>query len=472
MLLRKSQELRFKSESPKSLKKVRYDEQVLVKETERYIQDLSEDEVVGHTDDDDSSEESEDSDDSERETHNEDTLSECISCVSDSVLAVGGHARPRKTNRLAQIRDIIKRRRSGRTQADAQSLPGSSANPSRQGSLHELAPPPGSLVPNTDKPPKKQQKPKKSFDIMKKLKSLAERQKKRLNIKRITLKKDEKIVLGEQQKIMKLKASPKSTRGEIPHFIEKQDSDDILELVEYDESPCRKRTKEEELQDELPSTSAASVPQPDEIIELPVEQTKTEAPALEVSEPTPEAIEEPIELEAETPPKKTPRLRREHVYEEIGQAESQLPLEQPFVELDTLKKSLTRQDNLAADDIEAAKPVPLDRMGSSEEDQVAVAAAERSVGLLAPISSIDSTSSDEERARLAQLSPVVEESDEPSEISELRPVLKKEASPAPSDKKVTFSHVEDEAEPHREDIELPEDVLEAATTAAKLKSDR
>ncbi|XP_023179332.2 uncharacterized protein LOC111605174 isoform X2 [Drosophila hydei] len=471
LLLRKSQELRFKSESPKSLKKVRYDEQVLVKETERYIQDLSEDEVVGHTDDDDSSEESEDSDDSERETHNEDTLSECISCVSDSVLAVGGHARPRKTNRLAQIRDIIKRRRSGRTQADAQSLPGSSANPSRQGSLHELAPPPGSLVPNTDKPPKKQQKPKKSFDIMKKLKSLAERQKKRLNIKRITLKKDEKIVLGEQQKIMKLKASPKSTRGEIPHFIEKQDSDDILELVEYDESPCRKRTKEEELQDELPSTSAASVPQPDEIIELPVEQTKTEAPALEVSEPAPEAIEEPIELEAETPPKKTPRLRREHVYEEIGQAESQLPLEQPFVELDTLKKSLTRQDNLAADDIEAAKPVPLDRMGSSEEDQVAVAAAERSVGLLAPISSIDSTSSDEERARLAQLSPVVEESDEPSEISELRPVLKKEASPAPSDKKVTFSHVEDEAEPHREDIELPEDVLEAATTAAKLKSD-
>ncbi|TDG53010.1 hypothetical protein AWZ03_000553 [Drosophila navojoa] len=482
LLLRKSQELRFKSESPKSLKKVRYDEQVLVKETERYIQDLSEDEILGNTDDDESSEESEDSDDSERRSHNEDTLSECISCVSDSVLAVGGHARPRKTNRLAQIRDIIKRRRSGRTQADAQSLPGSSANPSRQGSLHELAPPPGSLVPNTDKPPKRQpQKPKKSFDIMKKLRSLAERQKKRLNIKRITLKKDEKIVLGEQQKIMKLKASPKSTRGEIPHFIEKQDSDDVLELVEYDESPCRKRTKEEEQQDELPSTSAAaSVPQPDEIIELPVEQTKTETPAQEVSEPTPEAVEEPIEaeaevkveLEVETPPKKTPRLRRDHVYEEIGHAESQLPLEQPIVELDALKKSLIRQDNLTVDDIEAAKPVPLDRMGSSEEDQVAVAAAEKSVGLLAPISSIDSTSSDEDRARLAQLSPVVEESDEPTEITELRPVLKKEASPAPSDKKVTFSHVEDEAEPHREDIELPEDVLEAATTAAKLKSDR
>ncbi|XP_017955302.1 uncharacterized protein LOC108650621 isoform X4 [Drosophila navojoa] len=481
LLLRKSQELRFKSESPKSLKKVRYDEQVLVKETERYIQDLSEDEILGNTDDDESSEESEDSDDSERRSHNEDTLSECISCVSDSVLAVGGHARPRKTNRLAQIRDIIKRRRSGRTQADAQSLPGSSANPSRQGSLHELAPPPGSLVPNTDKPPKRQpQKPKKSFDIMKKLRSLAERQKKRLNIKRITLKKDEKIVLGEQQKIMKLKASPKSTRGEIPHFIEKQDSDDVLELVEYDESPCRKRTKEEEQQDELPSTSAAaSVPQPDEIIELPVEQTKTETPAQEVSEPTPEAVEEPIEaeaevkveLEVETPPKKTPRLRRDHVYEEIGHAESQLPLEQPIVELDALKKSLIRQDNLTVDDIEAAKPVPLDRMGSSEEDQVAVAAAEKSVGLLAPISSIDSTSSDEDRARLAQLSPVVEESDEPTEITELRPVLKKEASPAPSDKKVTFSHVEDEAEPHREDIELPEDVLEAATTAAKLKSD-
>uniref|UniRef100_A0A6P4EQC7 Uncharacterized protein LOC108044359 n=1 Tax=Drosophila rhopaloa TaxID=1041015 RepID=A0A6P4EQC7_DRORH len=54
LLLRKSQELRFKSESPKSLKKVRYDEQVLVKETERYIQDLSEDEAVATTTDDSS----------------------------------------------------------------------------------------------------------------------------------------------------------------------------------------------------------------------------------------------------------------------------------------------------------------------------------------------------------------------------------------------------------------------------------
>ncbi|KAL7733292.1 hypothetical protein ACLKA6_004789 [Drosophila palustris] len=476
LLLRKSQELRFKSESPKSLKKVRYDEQVLVKETERYIQDLSEDEVPTHTDD--SSEESEEDSDSEteREPHNEDALSECISCVSDSVLAVGGRAKPRKTNRLAQIRDIIRRRRSGRTQEDAQSLPGNSANPSRQNSLHELAPPPGPLIPvtSTEKP---QKKPKQSFDIMKKLKSLAERQKKRLNIKRITLKKDDKIILGEEQKIMKLKASPKSTRGEIPHFIEKQDSDDILELVEYDESPCRKRNKAED-QEELPSTSAASVPQPDEIIELPVEQTKTEAPTLEVTEPVAEPVEESIEkpieesAELESPPKKTPRLRREHVYEEIGQGEPQLALEQPIMELDALKKSLTRQDHLTTDDIEAVKPVPLDRMGSSEEDQVAAAAAEKSGALLAPLSSIDSTSSDEDRARLAQLSPVAEESDEPVEVVELRPSLKKEASPAPSDKKVTFSHVEDEAEPHREDIELPEDVLEAASNAAKAKCDR
>ncbi|XP_043071462.1 uncharacterized protein LOC6570429 isoform X2 [Drosophila grimshawi] len=472
LLLRKSQELRFKSESPKSLKKVHYDEQVLVKETERYIQDLSEDEALGTTTD-DSSEESEQSDnEAESEKPNEDALSECISCVSDSVLAVGGHARPRKTNRLAHIRDIIRRRRSGRVQGDAQSLPGSSANASRQGSLNDLAPPPGPLVPNTEVPTKKS-KPKKSFDIMKKLKSLADRQKKRLNIKRIMLKKDEKIVLGEQQKIMKLKASPKSDRGEIPHFIEKQDSDDILELVEYDESPCRKRNKDEQLNEELPSTSAqsaASVPQPDEIIELPVEQTKTEAPALEVTEPeVVETLEQPTEEEA--PPKKTPRLRREHVYEEIGQAESQLPLEQPMVELESLKKSLMRQDNLAVDDVEAAKPVPLDRMGSSEEDQVAIAAADKSGALLAPLSSIDSTSSDEDRARLAQLTPVAEESDEPMETSELRPSLKKESSPAPSDKKVTFSHVEDEAEPHREDIELPDDVLEAATNAAKAKNE-
>ncbi|XP_034122474.1 uncharacterized protein LOC117580200 isoform X3 [Drosophila guanche] len=476
LLLRKSQELRFKSESPKSLKKVRYDEQVLVKETERYIQDLSEDEALAHTSE-DSSEESDSETESERGTHNEDTLSECISCVSDSVLAVGGHNKPRKTSRLAHIRDIIRRRRSGRTHEDAQSLPGTSANPSRQNSVHELAPPPGSLVPNTQKPPKSTPaKPKQSFDIMKKLKSLAERQKKRLNIKRITLKKDEKIVLGEQQKIMKLKASPKSDRGEIPHFIEKQDSDDILELVEYDESPCRKRNKEEleqEQREDLPSTSgvAASVPQPEEIIELPVAKTETDAPALEITEPQEEKVEEgTAEADGtESPPKKTPRLRREHVYEEIGHQKPEL-VDQPIIELDALKKSLTRQDHMAIDDIEAAKAVPLDRMGSSEEEQVA--GAGKSGALLAPISSIDSTSSDEERARLAQLSPVAEESDaEPVEAADLRPALKKEASPAPSDKKVTFSHVEDEAEPHREDIELPQEVLEAASNAARWKNE-
>ncbi|XP_016965418.1 uncharacterized protein LOC108034825 isoform X2 [Drosophila biarmipes] len=467
LLLRKSQELRFKSESPKSLKKVRYDEQVLVKETERYIQDLSEDEAVATTTDDSSEESSDSETESERDQHNEDALSECISCVSDSVLAVGGHARPRKTNRLAHIRDLIRRRRSGRTHEDAQSLPGNSANPSLQSSLHELAPPPGSLVPNTEKPPKSS-KPKHGFDIMKKLKSLAERQKKRLNIKRITLKKEDKIVLGEQQKIMKLKASPKSDRGEIPHFIEKQDSDEILELVEYDESPCRKRTKEELLED-LPSGSGSGgVPEPEEIIELPVVKTETEAPTLEVTDPEAEA-EENKEKTEEDPPKKAPRIRRDHVYEEIGQAGAQELAEQPILELESLKKSLMRQDNLTIDEIEAAKPVPLDRMGSSEEEQVT---AGKPGALFAPISSIDSTSSDEERARLAQLSPVVEESDEPMEVSpDLRPSLKKEASPAPSDKKVTFSHIEDEAEPHREDVELPEDVLEAATNAARWKSE-
>jgi len=306
---------------------------------------------------------------------------------------------------------------------------------------------------------------------MKKLKSLAERQKKRLNIKRITLKKDEKIVLGEQQKIMKLKASPKSDRGEIPHFIEKQDSDEILELVEYDESPCRKRTKEELLEDQ-PSGSGR-VPEPDEIIELPVVKTEIEAPTVEVTEPAEEKVDHKEEKESEAeedPPKKTPRIRREHVYEEIGQAGSQELVNQPILELESLKKSLTRQDNLAIDEIEAAKAVPLDRMGSSEEEQVT---AGKPGALFAPISSIDSTSSDEDRARLAQLSPVTEESDEPMDISpDLRPSIKKEASPAPSDKKVTFSHVEDEAEPHREDVELPEDVLEAATNAAKWKNER
>nr|XP_036216449.1 uncharacterized protein LOC106616609 isoform X2 [Bactrocera oleae] len=509
LLLRKSQEFRFLSESPKSLKKVRIDEQVIVKQPERYIQELSEAE-----------EDYPQSAPEDEETHS--LRSESISCVSDSILATG---KPRKSTRLDKIRGYLRRRKGGRTNEDAQSLPCASISSSRRHSQENLAEPqpnPQILVNgnNTEQ--------KHCYPIMKKLKSMADRQKKRLNIKRIHLGKDEKIVLGEETKILKLKKSPKAERGEIPHFIEKQDSDDVLEIMELDESPSRKRRDDGRQDEERPEAAngiqeeneqmdtnqseAVGIVVPDEIIEIPkLVKNNSELPTTGKEAESTENLQQSEEIEADAtaieadvtaievattaaPPKKAPRLRREHVYEEI---ESDLPpevLTQPpttdvgVLELgaiETLKESLAKQDSSALKHIEEGiKPLPLDRMGSSEEDQVAAATAaaaadKPTINLLAPLSSVDSASSDEDRNR-AQLSPVTEESDAASvednlrivddhEPIDLKPAIKKEASPAPSDKKVTFSHVEDEAEPHREDIELPTEVQEATQEAAQRK---
>lgn len=456
---------------------MRYDEQVSVKETERYIQELSEE---------DDTEEVEHTTTEDEESHS--LHSEGHSCVSDSELSV---RKRQKSNRLDKIRGILKRRKSGRTTEDAQSLPGTSVTNSRRHSEEHLGEKQPKLLTNGQ-----EQKSPRCFPIMKKLKSMADRQKKRLNIKKVALKKDEKIVLGEETKIMRLKSSPKSDRGEIPHFIEKQDSDDILEIVELDESPSRKRRDDgrDDIEDiEMDATTNTSIVKPDEIIEISHELSKTDTSETDPQTPEPtvsEILEEEIKSShieevkaalAEPPPRKTPRLRREHVYEEIDQGEAvgeQLNELLELAAVEALRKSLTRQDNTVAKDLEAAnKQIPLDRMGSSEEEQMAEVSAKASTHLLAPISSIESASSDEERNR-PHLSPVAEESDAASideqksnnqaDINEItntaeiiKPSMKKEASPAPSDKKVTFSHVEDEAEPHREDIELPEEVKRA-----------
>uniref|UniRef100_A0A1A9Z2R0 Uncharacterized protein n=1 Tax=Glossina pallidipes TaxID=7398 RepID=A0A1A9Z2R0_GLOPL len=478
LMLRKSQEIRFTSESPKSIKKVRIDEQVTVKETERYLQELSEEEEDEHHS------EQHLSTQLPEDLENHSLHSESFSCISDSVLATG---KPKKSNRLSKVRRLFRRRRYGlRPNEDAQSLPDTFSETSRQHSLEQVAAT-QPTQPTGTASIYEAVKANRCFPIMKKLKNMADRQKKRLHIKRIALGKDEKIVLNEETKILKLKNSPKSQRSDIPHFIEKQDSDDILEIVELDESPSRKRKDDGREDNEIgngdlnkiKTLNSSSLVKPEEIIEITnfiaeKDETATSGAA---------------------PPKKAPRLRREHVYEEIDQPD--MPAQEFNLILDAtsveaLKLSLVSQDNSALKEVSTTTNIiPLDRMGSSEEDQIILAdqqgtdGAKSSTNLLAPISSIDSTSSDEDRNK-KQLQPVLEEeSDQPEDdqhslqqqqvlidqTMELKPpAIRKEASPAPSEKKVTFSYVEDEAEPHREDIELSPGHLEATKEANKRKA--
>ncbi|KAM7356348.1 uncharacterized protein ACRADG_002129 isoform 3-T5 [Cochliomyia hominivorax] len=499
LMLRKSQEIRFTSESPKSNKKVRIDDHVSIQETERYIQELSEEE------DEPNSEHLPNHQGEDLENHS--LHSESLSFASDSVLTTG--KQPKKS-RFSKVRRLFRRRRYGaRQHDDAQSLPDSFTNSSLQHSLEQV---PQGSQPQLEHPKdeanlegesgKKEEEPiyvhsksPRCFPIMKKLKSMADRQKKRLNIKRIHLGKDEKIVLNEEPKILKLKNSPKSQRSDIPHFIEKQDSDDVLEIVQLDESPSRKRRDDDRYENE--EKTQTSIVKPEEIIEI----SELQKAQVESNEPNGDVVNHEKADEVDTaaiPPKKAPRLRREHVYEEIDQpdeattAAEELKFILDATSVDAIKQSLVTQDTSAVKEVSTTNNnIPLDRMGSSEDE--AITLTERSTPepksntLLAPISSIDSASSDEERSKV-HLKPVAEEETDPEHDdasvkqinltvnqesdskNEHKPSLKKEASPAPSEKKVTFSHVEDEAEPHREDIELAAEQLEATKEANKWKN--
>ncbi|XP_055385253.1 trichohyalin isoform X3 [Condylostylus longicornis] len=489
LLLRKSQEFTFhkqyhhnkhnhqSSESPKSLKKVRIHDQVLVKETERYISDLSDTEELSSK----ASSPSSIGASIESEEDNKSALSE--SCASDSV-SEG------KKSKFSKLKGILKRK-TGEKKKSQENKPKESievkeSTESKDTATISSASPSPSPLPSSDiqdssdilsdeyltaattesdnpsefsnKTKQEESSPKKGkccHPIMDKIKNMADKQLKKRSIKKIPLKGDEKIVLEEQQKILKLRESPKADRSEIPKFVEKQDSEEIVEIVQLEESPSSKRKE---------GTDGASILIPDEIIEIPPHPTVT----VEITQPdTPDS-----------PPRKTLRKMKEHVYEEIDpNSDLTMKIDEilQLASVEALKKSLAAQDENILKDIQVNKKLPLDRMGSSEEE------VERSFhkgATLAPISSIDSTSSDEQERRVA-LSTVAEESDaasvdekgikesesaitviEEEKEVELKPVLKKEPSPGPNgaDKKVTFSHIEDESEPLREDIEVPEEL--------------
>lgn len=336
--------------------------------------------------------------------------------VSDSFLTA------KKPSKLQKLKGILKRKKS----ADKSNI----------------SPDTHSVVSAPAPHSKKEEGVSKKAKFMDKLKGLADRHIKRRNIKKVALSKNDQIVLGEDQKIIKLKGSPKAKRSEIAHF-EKQDSEDVLEIVELDESPSRK--KKDYMDDEVDSKPEVnSIPIADEIIQLPVEEKSI--PSIIESKASPKI-----------PPKKAPRLHRDHVYEDIEgpTLDDQITEIIELAHVEALKKSLAVQDESLMKDMVTKRDIPLDRMGSSEDSEVSFHR-----NTLAPISSIDSVSDDERKTPGTQLSPVSEESDILESEHDVKSAMKREPSPCPSEKKVTFSHVEDEAEPHREDIELPSEIQE------------
>lgn len=295
--------------------------------------------------------------------------------------------------------------------------------------------------------------------FVEKLKTMADKQlhkaKQYRTIRKHPLHDDEQIDLNEPQRILKLKESPKADRKEIASYVVKQDSDDVLEIIDLDESPSevRKRQREEE---------HSTIVCPDEIIELPLrrdnETDDNKDADAESIEPT---VADILESEFKsTPPPKSPRKHKEHVYEEIADPQLAESLEndpsvEEFISHLSLRKEgdkVVREAGDKTEDEGASALKPLSSIELETND-------EPSSKLLAPISSIDSISEDERN--LVPLPGSQEEIDETKETKEpeLKSLLKREASPS-SDKKVTFSMSTEENldEPHREDVDLPEHV--------------
>ena len=264
--------------------------------------------------------------------------------------------------------------------------------------------------------------------FVEKLKTMADKQyhKGKQNIKKITLRGDKKIDLDEKQEILNLKVSPKADRSKtFASYVVKQDSDDILDIVQMDESPSEVRKKREE--------EPSSIVVPDEIIELPALDSyqKDDLDAISIEPTINELLEE--EFKTNPPPQKAPRKSKEHHYEDI-----QDPVLQDFI------------DNLKRDEEDMSNELQKSLKSSAEANQ------KENTELEATLSTSDEVTSLKPDDILPEDRNLKVPADDA--VTELKSNLRRETSPG-VDKKVTFSpSTEDEPsdEPHREDVDLPD----------------
>jgi hypothetical protein len=317
--------------------------------------------------------------------------------------------------------------------------------------------------------------------FVEKIKTMADKQLHKVTHKR-TIKKvpvtvGNEIVLEDEQTILKLRESPKSPKRDFVSYIEKQESDE-QDIVPLEESPSETRKRKESERD----TTVV----PDEIIQLPCTNGVVDTQPLDDEYKNREPVEEPAcrkvvlpKKKNEPPPPKMPRVKKkEHVYEDIENYEGEEtpkvtptstlerklkrqpeisgfdPVLQEFLGNETLQISLKIQDDQIFNDVQGNKTHLDDLVTQSSEEHV----DEKQVGLLAPMSSIDSTSSDEGRSKV-QLSALTEESDIAESCDEdtlqvkeqsknlasanlgptdIKSILKAETSPA-APKKISFS---------------------------------
>lgn len=205
-------------------------------------------------------------------------------------------------------------------------------------------------------------------------------------IRRVELKSTDDLQLNEEQKILRLKQSPKASDREIPQYIERRDSDDVLEVLELDESPGCSRIFKETQHAPLksPENDETFVQEIDDVKQLNVEEVDLDTSTKEIVAINIEKVK----------PEKAPRKKKEHVYEDI---EDYIPSEMAFAE----DKSVRAQNEKIKSEL---FEISIDKSLDESESDTEITTKH----LLAPMSSVESASSDE-GGRRKPLTPLSEE---------------------------------------------------------------
>lgn len=251
-----------------------------------------------------------------------------------------------------------------------------------------------------------------------------------------------KIVLAEATRIIRLKGSPKAERKNVAAYVEKRDSDEIVEIIELDESPSESRRRREENRRADEHAKTFVVPEN-------VTQSEDIEPTID------ELLEEEFKND---PPKKAPRRTKEHIYEEVTPVDD---VPAPAVSVQSILVQKSPEQNAALHE-------------TTVEEQLKV--VEESKDIAHDTSSLQKETSPPKPDEIIQIH--VDEAEETAaeavdengnSLHESHPKLEavRDATLGAAEKKVKFSQSTEEYQekiaaergPEKEDVELPEHLI-------------
>lgn len=273
------------------------------------------------------------------------------------------------------------------------------------------------------------------------------------SIKRVNLENGERIVLEEPQPILKLRESPKADRRALAAYVEKRDSDEIMEILALDESPSEVRKRRDRSLNRQEETDDVNrVPEVMESVEVKVAIVPTKPTDIKLieddgKEPT---IAELLEEEFKNdPPIKVPRKEKDHDYEDIENPDEKIVEVVTVVET----KAETPEPIEVVEVVDNIEDEIEENVVVEKSDDITITEANEEESFTAVQIAITAASpeADIEQPRLSAVTEVSEPSSDVTEndqdkVPEIKSSLKSRESSVGPDKRVTFSASTEERE--------------------------